>query len=97
QPENSSQWVAFPFYLALETAMRKGEFLSLRWADIDFDARHAHLDMTKNGDEREVPLSNVAMALLRIVTSRAPSAPVVPVRAGHFDKLFCKAKRGAGL
>ena len=45
--------------------MRKGEILSLRWADIDFAARHAHLDMTKNGDERFVPLSKAAMALLR--------------------------------
>jgi integrase len=42
--------------------MRKGEILSLRWADIDFDERHAHLDMTKNGDERDVPLSKAAMA-----------------------------------
>lgn len=48
------------FYLALETAMRKGEILSLRWSDIDFDARHAHLDITKNGDERDVPLSKAA-------------------------------------
>lgn len=97
EPENSSQWVAFAFYLALETAMRKGEILSLRWADIDFDARHAHLDMTKNGDERDVPLSKAAATLLRIVKKRNPAAPVVPVQTGHFDKLFREAKRDAGL
>lgn len=80
EPESSSQWVAFAFYLALETAMRKGEILSLRWSDINFDARHAHLDMTKNGDERDVPLSKAAATLLRVVKKRKPAAPVVPVQ-----------------
>lgn len=97
EPETSAQWVAFAFYLALETAMRKGEILSLRWADIDFDARYAHLDMTKNGDERDVPLSKSATKLLQIVKKRKPTALVVPVRTGHFDKLFREAKRDAGL
>jgi integrase len=68
--------------------MRKGEILSLQWADIDFTARHAYLDMTKNGEERFVPLSKVAMELLQIVKHRAPSAQVVPIQAGNFDKLF---------
>ncbi|WP_257539181.1 site-specific integrase [Sphingobium sp. CFD-1] len=97
QPTSASHWVAFAFYLALETAMRKGEILSLSWSDIDFDARHAHLDMTKNGDERDVPLSKAATALLRIVETREPSARVVPIQAGHFDKLFREAKTAVGL
>ena len=97
EPETQSQWVAFAFYLALETAMRKGEILSLTWADVDFEGRGAHLDMTKNGDERDVPLSKAAMTLLRIVQDRRPTEPVVPVQAGHFDKLFRDAKRGADL
>lgn len=97
EPETSGQWVAFAFYLALETAMRKGEILSLRWTNIDFTARYAHLDMTKNGEERFVPLSRAAMALLQIVKRGAPSAPVVPVQTGNFDKLFRAARREAGL
>ena len=96
-PKTSGQWVAFAFYVALETAMRKGEILSLRWSDIDFTARHAHLDMTKNGDERFVPLSKAAMKLLMIVKHRSPPAPVVPVQSGNFDKLFRTARRDAGL
>ncbi|NKJ00942.1 tyrosine-type recombinase/integrase [Novosphingobium sp. SG707] len=89
EPTMSAQWVAFAFYLALETAMRKGEILSLRWSDIDFDARHAHLDMTKNGEERDVPLSKVAMALLQIVKKRQPTAPVVSLsRRGTSTSCF---------
>jgi integrase len=97
EPTSSSQWVAFAFYLALETAMRKGEILSLRWKDVDFDARHAHLDMTKNGDERYVPLSKATMQLLRIVKNQRRDAAVVPVQTGHFDKLFREARQRAGL
>lgn len=97
EPTTSAQWVAFAFYVALETAMRKGEILSLRWADIDFGARSAHLDITKNGDERDVPLSQAALALLGIIAVREPLAAVVPIQSGHFDKLFREAKREAGL
>jgi len=96
-PVTSAQWVAFAFYLALETAMRKGEILSLRWADIDFEARSAHLDITKNGDERDVPLSRAAIALLRLPQVRKSAASVVPIQSGHFDKLFREAKRAASL
>lgn len=97
EPKTQSQWVAFALYLALETAMRKGEILSLCWANIDFEARHAYLASTKNGDERYVPLSKAAMSLLRIVKDRSPDHPVVPVATGNFDKLFRLARKGAGL
>lgn len=50
--------------LALHTAMRRGELLKLRWADIDFTKSVAILDDTKNGDCRTAPLSTVAMGLL---------------------------------
>lgn len=96
-PQTSPQWVAFAFYFALETAMRKGEILSLQWRDIDFAGRSAHLDMTKNGEERDVPLSSAATALLKLVEDRNPGRSVVPVKQGHFDKLFREARRDAGL
>src|SRR3546814_4891836 len=88
ESKTPSQWVAFALYLALETAMRKGEILSLTWANIDFEARHAYLEPTKNGDERYVPLSNAAMSLLRRVKNRQPDFRVVPIATGNFDKLF---------
>jgi len=97
EPITSGQWVAFAFYLALETAMRKGEILSLRWKDIDCTARHAYLDITKNGDERYVPLSKAAITLLRIVKDPSPEDAVVPIQTGYFDKLFREAKHAAGL
>ncbi|OQS31721.1 site-specific integrase [Chromobacterium haemolyticum] len=46
--------------LALETAMRQGEILSLRWENINWTKRTALLPFTKNNDIREVPLSRKA-------------------------------------
>jgi integrase len=51
--------------LALETAMRQGELLSLAWQNISWTKRTALLPMTKNGEIREVPLSRKAYDLLK--------------------------------
>jgi integrase len=51
--------------LALETAMRLGELLDLRWEHIDLTRRVAHLPATKNGESRDVPLSSTAIAVLQ--------------------------------
>ena len=50
--------------LAIETGMRRGELLDLRWKHIDFEQRVAHLPLTKNGESRDVPLSRRATDLL---------------------------------
>jgi integrase len=53
--------------LAIETAMRRGELLALRWEDIDLDEHMAGLRMTKNGSPRQVPLTPKAIALLETI------------------------------
>lgn len=47
--------------LAIETAMRQGELMSLRWQDIDLEQKTAYLKITKNGESRTVPLSSTAI------------------------------------
>jgi integrase len=51
--------------LALETAMRQGEILSLRWELVRWAKRTVLLPITKNGDAREVPLSRAAFGILK--------------------------------
>ncbi len=51
--------------LAIETGMRRGELLDLRWQHIDFKLSIAHLILTKNGDSRDVPLSRRAIETLQ--------------------------------
>jgi integrase len=52
-------------WLAVETAMRRGEIVALRWEHVDLRRRVAHLPATKNGSARDVPLSSRAVSLLQ--------------------------------
>jgi integrase len=51
--------------LAIETAMRQGEIVGLQWRHINLKKHVAHLPTTKNGEARSVPLSSVAIGVLR--------------------------------
>lgn len=50
--------------LALNTGMRRGEILSLRWAQVDFGRGQIHLTRTKSGKERDIPINTVIRDLL---------------------------------
>jgi integrase len=52
-------------WLAVETAMRRGEIVTLRWEHVDLKRRVAHLLATKNGSARDVPMSSRAAAVLQ--------------------------------
>ncbi|MGF6550586.1 integrase [Paraburkholderia youngii] len=52
-------------WLAVETAMRRGEIVSLLWVHVDLNRCVVHLPSTKNGDARDVPLSSRAVAVLQ--------------------------------
>lgn len=69
--------------LAIETTMRLGELLSLRWAAIDLQKRTAHLADTKNGESRTVALSSAAVTILK--TLKATSTPLHFVRVDGDD------------
>ena len=53
-------WILPLVRLAIETGMRRGELLSLRWEHVDLARRTAYLPDTKNGEPRTVPLSSRA-------------------------------------
>jgi integrase len=65
-------------WLAVETAMRRSEIISLRWEHVDLARRVAHLPATKNGSSRDVPLStralNILKALQKVEDDEAESA-----------------------
>ena len=44
--------------MALTTGARQGELLNFQWKDIDLNAQTFHLWMTKNGEQRLLPLTN---------------------------------------
>ena len=91
-----SHWTKPAVQLALATAMRRGELLSLRWQHIDLQGKTAFLPDTKNGDSRTVPLSSVAVQVLTELPKHI-SGVVFPVRFFTLDAAFRRGVRRAGL
>lgn len=44
-------------HMALTTGARRGELIGLKWSDINFNTRTAHLAVTKNGSQRVLALT----------------------------------------
>lgn len=85
----ASHQVGVCLLLALESAMRAGEMLGLRWSDVH--ARYVSLPMTKNGDQRNVPLSTKAVALIE--SMRGVNAETVfTINGATLDVLFRRAR-----
>ena len=53
------------FLLGVETGMRAGEMWGLGPEQVELERGIAHLEKTKNGDDRDVPLSPAAVAIIR--------------------------------
>jgi integrase len=64
--------------LALETAMRQGEIVSLRWPHVNVKKRVAFLPETKNGESRGVPLSRAAVKVLKFLPRSEKDDSVFP-------------------
>jgi integrase len=79
---------------ALETAMRRGELMSLLWMNINFEKSVAFLPLTKNGDSRYVPLSTKAIAILNSLP-RDIEGRIFPLNKGTVSILFLRAVRRA--
>ncbi|MCV9916673.1 site-specific integrase [Burkholderia pseudomallei] len=69
---NASESSLLPsiIWLAVETAMRRGEIVALRWENVDLKRRVAHLPATKNGSARDIPLSSRAVAVLQTLKEK---------------------------
>lgn len=91
-----SHWTKPAVQLAVATAMRRGELLSLSWEHIDLLNRTAFLPDTKNGDSRTVPLSSAAIQVLAALP-RHISGAVFPVKFFTLDAAFKRGIRRAGL
>ena len=78
--------------LAVETAMRRSEIISLRWEHIDLKRRVAHLPATKNGSARDVPLSSRAVAVLQelkdATNQRKPAYQTSDIVSANLERVF---------
>jgi len=82
QTKNPHIWPIVVF--AIETGMRRGEILGLRWEHVDLERRIAYLPLTKNGSSREVPLSTKATQVLTGQRQRNDTPSPFPVTPNGF-------------
>lgn len=87
---------------ALNTGMRKGEILSLKWDNVDLKHGFILLDRTKNGERREIPINDTLKGTLQSVRRRldVPYVLYDSVTAKPFldvKRSFNTAMRKAGI
>ncbi len=87
---------------ALNTGMRKEEILSLKWDNVDLKNGFILLDITKNGDRREIPINSTLHDTLASLLRRI-DVPYVFYdlesgnRYGNIQRSFRTACRMAGI
>ncbi len=81
--------------MALETAMRQGELLSISWKDVNLKQRTIFLSDTKNGESRSVPLSTTAIATLKKIPRDISTPLVFPILG--VSRKFSSACKTAGI
>ncbi len=82
--------------MAVESCMRRGELVALRWCDVDFTRRVACLADTKNGESRTVPLSPTAIQILQTLP-RQINGRVFGMTADSITQAFERACNRAGV
>lgn len=98
RPEIGRDYVGWAVLIAVETAMRLGELTSMRVRDFDADGRAVHLELTKNGDSRSVPLSSKALKWISfLATDREPDEKIIPLTSESLGVYFRQVRNDAGL
>jgi integrase len=71
---------------ALNSGMRRGEILGLKWDRVDLKHGFILLDKTKNGERREIPINNTLRGVLQGITRRLdiPYVFFDPATGKHF-------------
>lgn len=81
--------------LGLETAMRLGELLSLKWSRVNLDKGFVELQKTKNGHGRMVPLTLTALSVLSGL--ERDGDVVFPVKSGTLKQSWVRLVKRAGI
>ncbi len=87
--------------LALKTGARRSELTNLRWRDIDWERKTAHLRETKNGSERYLIILDDGIAELRLHQDK-PDALIFPSRRipsqpMAFETIWKQTLKDAGI
>jgi integrase len=80
--------------IALETGMRRGEIMNMKWTDVDLVQRRIYLHQTKNGTPRQVPLTQAAVKVLTNLPHYDPDF-VIPISMDELRRYFERAVKKA--
>lgn len=87
--------------VALNTGMRKGEIINLRWRDIDLANKFIHVETSKSGKRRDVPMNKFLTETVRFDIKKPGSEYVFCNDKGkpfiHVDRSFKTALKRAGI
>lgn len=84
-PLTMEQYIAWAFLFAIETTMRQGEILDIERCNIHKD--YIHLPDTKNGDSRDVPLTENAKQLLMLIPNNG-SKKLLDIQQSSLQNMF---------
>lgn len=93
----SHAWLLQGIKLAIETGLRRGELLGIRWQDVNFRANTLHIPLTKTDKARTIPLTDKAVVILkeRQLASATDATHAFPVSANAFRLAWERCKRRA--
>lgn len=97
-PLKGRDYVGWALLIAIETAMRIGELCLPLVSDFYPDERRVFLRDTKNGDERNVPLSLAALRYFKhLCSGRKPEEKIFPINANTMSEYVLEVRRKCGL
>ena len=86
--------------LGIETAMRRSELCSIVAGNVHMERSFVHLENTKNGDDRDVPLSARAIEILTPLLAAAQGREddrLFPMAPETLTVYFSRLREAAGL
>lgn len=93
--DGHNEWLRPGIALAVETGMRRGELLSIRWCDVCFETSTLLITNTKNGHPRRIPLSveAIRILLLQKCDDNKPDERIFPVTDNAFRLSWERCRR----
>ncbi|MGX0966759.1 integrase [Bradyrhizobium japonicum] len=93
----AGSWLLHGFQLAIETGLRRGELLGIRWQHVRFDTAVLHVPFTKTDKSRTIPLTDRAKAILTDQKAECSTDAeyAFPVSANAFRLAWERCKRRA--
>lgn len=101
-PSTEKHFVGAAFYVALNTAMRRGEILGLAWRDVDLKRGmiYLHDGQTKSDKGRRVPMTHEVLRVFRLLwEARDDDSQRVfhPIVVRSLQDYWSRARAAAGL